>query len=90
MLDVAGVANGELHSWFCGLDVRWHGLASFPILWASRNPSLGLTLVDQLVPAEALKPTPLQRRDVQTLTDSPEEVSWPTTPAAVSRKLILR
>ncbi|GAA2897794.1 hypothetical protein GCM10010472_65310 [Pseudonocardia halophobica] len=56
VLDVAGVANGELHSWFRGLEARWYGLVSFPVMWASRNPSLGLTLVDQLVPAEALKP----------------------------------
>jgi hypothetical protein len=55
VLDVAGVANGELRSWFRGLDARWYGLVSFPIMWASWNPSLGLTLVDQLVPTEALK-----------------------------------
>ena len=47
---------GVLHAWYRSTTGEWYGLVSFSIMYAARNPSTGLQLEDQLVPAHSLRP----------------------------------
>jgi len=47
---------GVLHAWYRSTTGEWYGLVSFSIMYANRNPSTGLQLEDQLVPADSLRP----------------------------------
>lgn len=56
VLQVRGEVPGKLHDWLRTSTGEWLGLVSFSVPYAELLPSEGLQLVDQLVPAEALRP----------------------------------
>ena len=61
---------GVLHAWYRSTTGEWYGLVSFSIMYANRNPSTGLQLEDQLVPADSLL-----HPDRQSVSDAAELLS---------------
>jgi hypothetical protein len=55
-VDVSGEAAGTLHGWYRSTTGEWFGLVSYALRYADRAVAAELHLVDQLVPAEALRP----------------------------------
>lgn len=55
-VDVSGEAPGTLHGWYRATTGEWFGLVSYSIIRTTRRPTDFVQLVDQLVPAEALRP----------------------------------
>jgi hypothetical protein len=47
---------GILSGWQRSSTGEWFGVVSFTVMYSDLNPSTGLELTDQLVPAEALRP----------------------------------
>jgi hypothetical protein len=56
VIDLEPRVPGVLKGWMRSLDGRWWGIVDFRIMWASRDPSVGFELTDQLVPAPMLAP----------------------------------
>lgn len=55
-LDTRGEVPGALHAWLRTTTGEWLGLASFVVPYHGLDPARGLQLVDQLVPADVLRP----------------------------------
>ena len=55
-LNCRGEVPGALHDWLRMSTGEWLGLVSFSVPYIGLIPSEGLRLVDQLIPAEALRP----------------------------------
>ena len=47
---------GGAAAWYRSTTGEWYGLVSFSIMYVNRNPSTGLQLEDQLMPADSLRP----------------------------------
>ncbi|WP_214402279.1 hypothetical protein [Pseudonocardia lacus] len=55
-LDVSREVWGTLHGWYRASTGEWFGLVSYAVAYADVQVERQLTLDDQLVPAEALRP----------------------------------
>jgi hypothetical protein len=56
VVDASGEVPGVLHRWVRQGTGEWLAVVSFSVPYVDRNPSVGLELVEQLVPSEAVRP----------------------------------
>ena len=55
-IDPAGQAHGVLHGWYRATSGEWYGVVSYAVPYAGPSSPHRLELIDQLVPAAALRP----------------------------------